>query len=225
MKRVIRSTLDFKVLKSLWQSVHSFVEENKEESVSFVFEKKSRALITDPKPLPIKPNRRISRRTRKEFEKEFPMIRSSLYLNPILIQELFDLYDEIAKYQYGEDEEINIHTLVTTVLYFICYDNGIKIDDNYFDEEYFNSKYTYQKDNVLESLRELSSILNKPPTQREWKVYRQRVNGPSLSYIESHFGSFNHAKDLAGLEKCKSGKKPKKKQKKSPMFSININMY
>ncbi|MED0677344.1 hypothetical protein ABEV55_13745 [Aneurinibacillus thermoaerophilus] len=170
-------------------------------TASSVFEETGKMLLANPKPLPIKPNRRVKRPNQKEkYEKEFEFHRTSIRVNIELVESLLTLYNEIAQKQYGKEEvgEVEMSTtLPCTVYYYFCKENGLKVDENFFDDEYFERMYTYQDNGILEAIRELERKIGKPITRTDWENYRKEVGGPSLSTIIRRYGSFSKAKELA----------------------------
>lgn len=203
--RAIRTVFAVVVLDSLWKTVESYVEALKEQgqmkvTVSKLFERIAQKLSQDPKPLPIAPNRRVTNYSKaSDYNIEFPQTRNSLYVDPNVLQDLFQVYERVTKEQFGEDARLDANTLALTVFYHLCREHGLEVDEKFFDDEYFKKHYSYNDAQTLESLRKLARLLGKSPTTREWRKCRHLVGGPSESYIINHFGSFNKAKELADL--------------------------
>lgn len=203
--RSIRTVFSVSVLKSLWDTLDSHVKEirkqgQKKVTVSHLFEGMARKLSEDPEPLPIAPNRRVTIYEKAgAYNEEFPQTRNSLYVDGNVLQRLFNVYEKVTKDQFDEGTIIDANTLAQTVFYHFCQENGLEIDENYFNDEYFKRHYTYNDEQTIESLRQLAQLLGKSPTSREWREHRHRVEGPSESYITNRFGSFNKAKKLANL--------------------------
>jgi hypothetical protein len=207
--RTVRTVLSFVILKSLWITVEAHAEilstEGDKVTVSQLFDGMAISLSEKARSLPIAPNRRVTiYHKMDEFNKEFPLFRNSLYVDAIALQRLYKVYGEVVKEQFGEEESLDTNTLVQTVFYYLCKDNGLHLDEKYFSDEYFKVHYTYSDDKTFEAMRKLAEHLGKSPTSREWRQHRHLVDGPSESYIVSRFGSFNKAKELANLKTINS---------------------
>ncbi|MBP1931962.1 hypothetical protein [Ammoniphilus resinae] len=195
----LKAAIPFTILRSLWESVESFAKGN-ELSVSELFERMAEELIIEPKPLPLRPGRRVTRYGKAEvYKEEFPLIRTSLWLDPVLLSQLRSVYDPLCKNQFGDEAVLDYTTLVHTVCYHICQKHGISYNQDFFDDSYFLMKYTYQDTygETLEAIKKLAELLGKSPTAREWNKHRHLVRGPSMTIILNLFDSFKEAKSLA----------------------------
>lgn len=196
--RTIRTVMDFVILESLWEIVNAYASKTAKVKTSRLFEESGKGLLEEPKPLAIEPNRRVTVSTRKKmFDNEFPMIRNSLYIDATLLQELYRIYENMAKEQYGENVKLNTNALVHTVFYYFCINNKLPVNKKYFDDDYFKAKYTFSDERNFESFRQLRDILGKVPTSREWRKHRNDVDGPSESYILNKYGTFTSFKESA----------------------------
>jgi hypothetical protein len=196
----MKTSFQFVILESLLNSVKAFAERGR-KSVSEVFEVDAKRLIQSPKSLPMRPSRRVTRYGKGEkYKLEFPTVRTSIWMDPSLFLNLQESLKRIAKSQFDEDLEIDLNTIIHTVLYYFCKENLIDFDEKFFDDTYFNMVYTYADgEKELLALRKLAEILKKSPTAREWNENRYRVDGASMVALKDMFGSFNEAKKLAGL--------------------------
>ncbi|MFC5452566.1 homing endonuclease associated repeat-containing protein [Paenibacillus aestuarii] len=212
--RSIKTTFTVVVPNSLWRAVEGhakllYEQSEKKATVSHLFEIMAMQLAQDPKPLPIAPNRRVTNYSKaSDYGEEFPQSRSSLSIDPNVLQNLYEAYEKKTKEQFGEDASIDANTLAVTVFYHYCVENNLEIDEKFFDDEYFKKHYSYNDDQTLESLRMLANMLGKFPTSREWRERRHQVGGPSESYIVNRFGSFSKAKQLAELNASPGTEEP-----------------
>lgn len=191
------------VLKSLWDRVVSQVEASNMKSVSYMFALMGEKLLSNPRPLVIEPNRRVTIYSKKkQYDIEFPTVRTSLYVDSDLLERLFEIYQDLCYQQFGEKTTLDVNSLVQTVFYYFCKEHNLPVDENYFDSAYFKANYTFSDKSNFAAFRELTRKMNKTPTIREWRKYRKDVHGPSESYIIQKYGSYNHFKELALNEKA-----------------------
>lgn len=208
MSSGVKAAIPFILLQSLWESVESFTN-RMDRSASELFEEMAKQLINDPKPLPLRPNRRVTRYGKaKVYKEEFPVIRTSLWMDPTLFSQLKSVYEPLCKNQFGDDAVLDYTTLAHTVWYYFCEKHGLSYNQSFFDDNYFLMKYTYQNkdEETLEAIKKLAEILGKSPTARDWNEHRHLVRGPSMTIILNQFGSYKEAKLLALSESKEHGK-------------------
>ncbi|KIV58580.1 hypothetical protein AM501_05275 [Aneurinibacillus migulanus] len=209
MKYITRAAFSIRIPKLLWDSVESYcLKKNKQKSAiskltpSLVFEETGRKLLKLRPHLPLKPNRRVTRpNTKAEYEKEFEFYRTSLYVNIELVEALLQLYNEIAQEQFSQEVgEVEMSTtLPCTVFFYFCKENNLKYGQRFFDDVYFEKKYTYPDEEILMAIYRLEQKLGKSITRTEWEKYRREINAPSLQTVIRRYGSFSRAKELARL--------------------------
>lgn len=197
-KKVAKSVY---VLKSLWETINNYAIEN-DTSISKMFKIYAYEVLNNEYPLVID-YKRENRIYAKEIKHEFKRIRAGLYLPKSLIDNLYK--------HYGE--EVPFTAIAHSVFYYICRDKNLKIDENFFDNDYFAK---IDKDKIILMLRNLSNKLGKIPSRKEYSFHKDLVNAPSNTYINKIFGSYENALKAAGLEY----KKPVKESniKKTKVF-------
>lgn len=99
----------------------------------------------------------------------------------------------------SEDINLSNRYVIEIILWFALQRHGINIDSPYFDDDRLLEELDIEN-LILQSLLRVASISGDSPTSREYEKLRKELGGPSLSFIKNVFGTFNKAKEKAGLK-------------------------
>lgn len=195
MTRFNKVPVNIVVLKSLYLAILQEAEKQ-DETVTSLFEKLALEFIQSPRPYVIDPKRRIDYH-KNAYEEEFPIHRTSLSIDIDLASELEEVHQHMDYLRKPVEGQANISSIVTSIFYYYCISHQIPVDERFFDEEYIRERFMFI--DALEALNKVAILLGHPPTQREYMEVYKEIQGPSLSTILNQYGTFNRAKQEAGL--------------------------
>ncbi|MEK5183393.1 hypothetical protein [Paenibacillus sp. FSL P4-0288] len=184
--------------KRLWLFVLDHCKKN-DINASFLFEVLVKEYLKSPFPSSYNPDRRVLPKNKSSiFNKEFPIVNTSLLIHRDLTVKLVSHMKEASQLLYPNVEHVNVSCATNILFYSYSIKLGYPSNDPFFSDEYFNEKYSVTKESISKNLYDLQLIMGRPVTAREYSQLRndERILGPSLSVIIEIFGSFNNAKKL-----------------------------
>jgi hypothetical protein len=152
-------------------------------------------------PLPYNPMRfKKTKLQQKLCDELFPRRKTVVAVN----KELFYAFKHVLTLKSAESYQLGVEEVVITNRYAVecALWLALKTFGSYVFDSYFDDRIQSELDVdvvINRSLRQVTSLLGRSPTAREYAAHCKEVGGPSLSFIKSVCGSFNEAKKQAGL--------------------------